>query len=191
MKTAKVFRVLTVAPLAALAMLLLVLWREPAVFGGPLPLVMAVLWLTVLPLLAYPLQPLFPRFRAKGREGQRTLAMIFAVAGYVGGCVTAFVGHASDKLKVLFLTYLFSGILVVAFNRLLPVRASGHACGMAGPGALLLYFHNPAGWAMLALLAAVWWSSLVTRRHTVPQLAAGTILPLFALGGAAALVSAL
>ena len=185
---AKAFRILTVAPLMALVLIVILYTRDPAAFGSPALLASAVVFLTLLPLLAYPLQPLFPRYRGKGREGQRTLAMIFAVAGYVLGCGAAWLTQAPDRLKIIFLCYLLSGILVVLFNKLLHVRASGHACGVAGPFAVLAACGQWAGCLGIPLLAAVWWSSLKTGRHTPGQLIAGTVLPLLALAAAAALV---
>lgn len=185
---AKALRILTVAPLMALVMLLVLFFRDPAAIGGPGFFAAAVVCLTVLPLLAYPLQPVFPHFRGRGREGQRTLAMIFAVLGYVGGCVLAFAAHAPARLKIIFLAYLFSGILVVVFNLLLHVRASGHACGVTGPFAILAFFGQWAGCLGIVPILIVWWSSLKAKRHTPEQLIAGTILPFFALTAAALLV---
>ena len=176
----------------ALVMLIILYACDPAAFGSPLLFVCSAVFLTALPLLAYPLQPLFPHFRSKGREGQRNLAMIFAVAGYILGCGAAFFAHAPKRLLIVFATYLLSGVLVVAFNRLSHVRASGHACGMAGPFAMLASFGLwAAGCLGIPLLAVVWWSSLKTGRHTASQLFAGTLIPLFALGAATALVTAL
>ena len=171
----------------ALVMLIILYVWAPATFGNPAFFISSVVFLTVLPLLAYPLQPLFPHFRDRGREGQRTLAMVFAVAGYLLGSGEAFLANAPVRLKVIFLSYLLSGFLVVLFNKLLHVRASGHACGMAGPFAILASFGQWAGCLGAPLLAVVWWSSLKTARHTPGQLIAGTVLPLFALMAATVL----
>lgn len=180
-----------VAPFMALVMLVILYVRAPADFGNPALFASSIVFLTVLPLLAYPFQPLLPHFRNRGREGQRTLAMLFAVTGYVLGCIAAFFSNAPDKLKIIFFSYLFSGILVLLFNKLFHVKASGHACGVAGPFAILASFGQWAGFIGVPLLAVVWWSSLKTGRHTPRQLIAGTALPIFALAAATALVSAL
>lgn len=185
---AKTLRVLTVAPLMALVMLIVLFAKDPAAIGGLGLFAASVGFLTVLPLLGYPLQPLFPHFRGKGREGQRNLAMIFAVLGYILGCVTAFAAHAPERLKIIFLAYLFSGVLVVLFNFLLHIRASGHACGVAGPFAILAFFGQWAGCLGVIPLAIVWWSSLKAGRHTLEQLIAGTILPFFGLTLASLLI---
>ena len=189
MHFAKVLRILTVAPLMALVMLILLYLKMPAAFGNPILFAAAIVFLTGFPLLAYPLQPLFRRYRGKGREGQRTLAMIFAVIGYLLGYAAALLAHAPRPLKIIFLAYLFSGILVVVFNKVFPVRASGHACGVAGPFVILAFFGQ---WTcLLGILptAAVWWSSLKANRHTPVQLAEGTVLPFIALAAAALVCS--
>lgn len=181
-KLSKIIRVVTVAPLMALFILLVLYWRDPLVFGGPLHLLLAVLFLTLFPLLAYPLQPLIGPFKDKGREGQRTLAIYFAVAGYVGGCISAVLLRAPRDVCVIYLSYLISGTLVMLVNKALKFRASGHACGVVGPCTLLLYFGQPAGWLGVPILALVWISSLSMKRHTNSQLAGGTAIPIVALG---------
>ena len=93
-KLSKIIRVVTVPPLMALFMLLVLEWRDPRFFGSLLHFLLSVVFLAFFPLLAYPLQPLFPSFKDKGREGQRTLAICFAVAGYVGGCASALLFRA-------------------------------------------------------------------------------------------------
>jgi hypothetical protein len=184
-KLSKAVRVLTVAPLMALLMLTILYFRDPALFGGVLYYILAVVFLTVFPLLAYPLQPLFPAFRDKGREGQRTLAIYFAVAGYIGGCLSAAVLRAPEAVWIIFLCYLASGTLVMLSNKLLHFRASGHACGVTGPFILLLFFGQPAGFLGIPLLALVWISSIAMKRHTAPQLLGGTAIPILALSIAA------
>lgn len=188
-RLAKAIRILTVAPFMAFVMLVVLFVRDSAAFGTPALFAASIMFLTLFPLLAYPLQPLFARYRGKGREGQRTLAMIFAVAGYVLGCAMAFLAHSPDRLKIIFLSYLFSGVLMILFNKLIQVRASGHACGVAGPFAILAFFGQWVSCLGILLLAVVWWSSLKAGRHTPGQLIAGTALPFFALAAAAALVS--
>jgi Mn2+/Fe2+ NRAMP family transporter len=85
-KLSKIIRVVTVAPLMALLMLLILGSGDASFFGGLLHFLLAVIFLTIFPVLAYPLQPFFPSFKDKGR-GQRTLANYFAV-GLIGGCVS-------------------------------------------------------------------------------------------------------
>lgn len=181
LKAAKAIRVLTVAPMMALVMLLVLYVRDSPLFGSPAAFVLLLLFLVVFPLLAYPMQPLIKKYKDKGREGQRALAMDFAVAGYIGGCLSAVLLHAPKSVWIIYLSYLLSGILVMLLNKLLHFRASGHACGVTGPFAILVYFGQPLGFLGIPLLAVVCLSSLRMKRHTAWQLLGGTVIPVAAL----------
>jgi len=180
-KLAKTIRILTVAPITALFMLLSLYFKNSELFGGLANFCFAILFLTVFPLLAYPLQPLIKKYKDKGREGQRTLAMIFAVLGYIGGCFSALLLRAPKGVWIIYLTYLLSGILIMLFNKLFHFKASGHACGVAGPLTILACFGNILGYLGVSIVAAVWWASLKMKRHTIGQLISGTIIPIVVL----------
>lgn len=176
-KAAKAVRVCTVAPIMACGMLTWVFSAEPAVFDGTLNFVFGLVFLTVLPLLAYPLQPYIPKFKERGRSGQRELAMIFAVAGYLLGCIISFIRNAPGSLWVIYLEYLLSGLCILVFNKAFHLKASGHACGVGGPICLLHYFQLPILLPGVLLIFAVCWSSLKMERHTWPQLFGGACIP--------------
>jgi hypothetical protein len=180
-KVSKIIRVLTVAPIMALLMLVIVYISNTKLFGGPTNFVLSIVFLTILPLLAYPLQPFIKKFKDKGREGQRTLAMIFAVVGYVFGCLSALFLHAPKFVWIIYLTYLLSGALIMLFNKLFHLKASGHACGVTGPFAILISFGQILGYIGVPVLAAVYWASLHMKRHTLKQLLGGTVIPVAAL----------
>lgn len=67
------------------------------------------------------------------------------------------------------------------FNKALKIRASGHACGIAGPIAILIYFVSP--WALLGIvvLAAAGWASLAMKRHASKELVIGSLLSIASL----------
>jgi hypothetical protein len=142
---------------------------------------MNVVFLVSIPLLAYPLQPFFRKFKDGGREGQRKLAMYFAVAGYVGGLIFAIASGANKDVLVIYIAYLISGSLVALINKMLHFRASGHACGVAGPFLLLIYFGQPIGYLGIGVLVITWLASLYMKRHTWPQLLAGNMIPFISL----------
>ena len=180
-KLAKVISILTVAPLMALVLLSWLYCADPALFGGLFQYLLAVLFLVVLPILAYPLQKILPPFRSQGRPGQRKLAFLMAVLGYTLGIVCAAIARAPKALWLIYLTYFFSGLLLTLLNRLTKVRASGHACGVAGPVALLIYMRGAPALPMLLLLPLVYWARLAMKRHTPVDLVWGTLTPLLAL----------
>ncbi len=179
MKTlAKIVRVVTVAPVMALLMLIVLYAQTPEFFGSAAVFALSVIFLTILPLSAYPLQPFIKKYRDRGREGQRTLAMVFAVCGYVLGCATGLLLRAPRDVCVIYISYLLSGALIMLINRLFGFKASGHACGVTGPSTLLLYFGRACGWFGAAVLLLVWVSSVVMKRHTNAQFAAGAAVPI-------------
>jgi hypothetical protein len=180
-KLAKFVRVISVAPIMALPLLLILYFKEPAFYGNIINLILSIFFLTVLPLLAYPLQPLFKKYKDGGREGQRSLAIIFAVAGYVFGCISAAIFSAPLNVWIIYIAYLLSGALVMLINKVFHFKASGHACGITGPSLLLLYFGQPWGYIGAAVLLLAWLSSLYMKRHTTMQFIAGALLPVAAL----------
>ena len=180
-KLAFLIRIITVAPIMALVLLVTLYLRAPQTFGNPLTFAATIFFLTGLPLLAYPLQPHFRKFRDGGREGQRKLAMLFAVAGYICGLIFAIATHAPQDVIVIYVAYLISGLLVALTNKVLHFKASGHACGVAGPFMLLVYFGQPIGYLGFGVMAITWLASLYMKRHTWPQLLAGNTIPFISL----------
>ncbi len=181
-KFSYIIRVLTVAPLMALVMLLILYFRDPSFFGSFTVFALAIVFLVIFPLLAYPLQRFSPKYKDKGRDGQRTLAFVFAVAGYVFGCLLALFLPTSPSVLIIYASYLLSGGIAMALNRLMHFQASGHACGVTGPFILLVYFGSAAGYIGFAVLAAAWASSIYMKRHTHLQLLIGALIPFAALG---------
>ncbi len=178
---AKIIRVVTVPPVMALLLLITLFFTKEGFFGNTLNLTLAIIFLVVLPILAYPLQPFVPFYKDKGRDGQRSLAMWMASAGYILGIITAIFLPVSDYLLIIYLTYLLSGISLVLLNKVFKIKASGHACGVAGPIFSLIYFIGP--WLLfgILILAAVFWASLSMKRHDKVELLIGTTVPTYAL----------
>jgi hypothetical protein len=180
-KSAQITRIITVAPIMAWGALSILYGVRPDIFKEFSYYLLSVLFLTVLPLSAYPLQPFVPGFRHKGREGQRNLAIVTAVLGYLCSIVSARCLHMPKTVWLIYLTYFISGIGILFFNKMLKVRASGHACGVAGPISLLVYFIGVKALWGIALLITVYWACLKMKRHTVAQLLWGSAIPLCAL----------
>lgn len=178
---AKFIRVVTVPPVMALMLLVILFLTREQFFGSTANLVLAIVFLVVFPVLAYPIQPLIPYFRDKGRDGQRSLAMWMSSIGYICGLFTALFMPVSSYLLIIYLTYLFSGISLMLLNKVFKIKASGHACGAAGPIFSLIYFLGP--WVLfgILILAAVYWASLNMKRHDKSELLIGTTVPTYAL----------
>lgn len=180
-KTAKIIRTVTIAPIMALAALSFVYILKPELYHGTIQYILSIVYLTILPILAYPLQPYIPEFKDKGREGQRNLAIIMAVIGYLCSIASAWIFHTAKAVWVIYLTYFISGIGILVFNKFLKIRASGHACGVTGPLAIVTYFFGLRALIGAIILIPVYWACIKMKRHTMPQLVWGTIIPIIAL----------
>lgn len=176
---AQTIRKLTLAPLLAAVMLIFLYAVQPEIFGSAEVLFRQLIFLSLFPLLAYPIQPLVPAFRDKGRDGQRYLAMIFAFIGYLWDCFLNICIRASQELCLIGWVYLLSGVIVLFLNRLCGLRASGYAAGISAVVCLLAALGHPKTlFGTLPLLCLVCWASMTTKRHTLKQFIAGMLIPI-------------
>ena len=175
-------RSITAPHIFALLLLSLLYILRPSYFGSIWMLIAGIFCLTVLPVLAYPLQRFIPPFKDKGRDGQRKLAIIFSFVGYLLGTLIVFIFNAPIEAKMLFVEYLLCGISIFVSDKAFKFKASGHACGIVGPIAMLVYLglYIPAAVGIL-LSVPVFISSVKTKRHTVSQLIVGSLIPIVML----------
>ncbi|WP_099468723.1 hypothetical protein [Konateibacter massiliensis] len=178
-KTYQLIRKFTIAPVMAVIMLITLWFCKSVIFQNQYFLYSSIVFLVILPSMAYPLQKYIPGFRNCGREGQRNLAIIFAVAGYVLGCIVNLFFHSTIEMWFIYLEYLLSGLLIFLINKIIHVKASGHACGVLGPIVLLLNFGvYKAIIPGFVLIVGVFLSSLKLGRHTAGQLFGGSFIPI-------------
>lgn len=177
----KAIRIISIPPVLALLSLLLIYALRSAYFGSISVLLLGILFLCVLPSAGYILQPLIPAFKDKGREGQRQLAIIFSVIGYLSANLYALIAPVPTPIRWIFLTYLLSGIAMLFFNKVLHIRASGHACGIAGPIMSITYAFGPLALLGILLLVVVYYASIKTKSHTLKELLIGSSLSTVAL----------
>lgn len=174
-KFCKVIRIITLAPLLAGFSAAMIAVFCPDVFPTALHFIYTLVFLTVLPLTAYPLQKYIPKFKDKGRSGQRILAMLFAVAGYILCLVANAIFSASAEMWLITLEYFISGVLILVFNKVLRIKLSAHGCGTVGPVFLLLYFGLYAPAAVMCVFSALsYYASVRAKHHTLPQLIGGS-----------------
>lgn len=171
----KVIRVLTVAPLMA-CLLLAGCLGIGSVFCDTGDIITGFFCLTILPLLAYPMQPVIPKFKDKGRDGQRDLAIVFAVVGYVIGTIYCLLFSKSREMLYIFLSYFVSGVLIFV-STALHLKASGHACGIIGPMMLAAFLHISWWWVYIPLYVIVMIASIKMKRHTPREFILGGLYP--------------
>ena len=178
----KFVRILTLAPLLAGFSILCIALYCPDTFLSAWQFAYTFFFLCVLPLMAYPLQKYIPHFKNKGRDGQRTLAMLFAVAGYIFCLVTNIFANATSAMWLICLEYFLSGALILIFNKGLHIKLSAHGCGSAGPIFLLLYFGLYIPAALMAFVTIfAYWASVKAKHHTFGQLLGGSAVSIVLL----------
>ena len=177
-KFLKGLRICTLPPIMALLMLSVLYCFCQGVFGGVKYYLLAVLFLVIIPVLAYVFKPVRTDLPKGGRERQRSVAMWLSLGSYLMGSVLAAILKTSFELKKIYLVYVISGLLMLFFNKVLGIRASGHACGVMGAGVCLF---DSVGFPALfgcLLLVAVYMASLKLRRHSWGELIVGSMIPI-------------
>lgn len=165
-KLAKGIRIITIPPVMITLFVAILYSHCDFVFSSAFDVGATLFFLGIMPVLAYPLQKCIPNYKEKGREGQRELAFLFTIFGYIGAWGYGWLFRVSHALQLLFNAYLLSVLLMFSVNKLLKIRASGHACSAAAPMVLAGYFLN-IGWALsfLLLFIASVWASVTLKRH--------------------------
>lgn len=184
MKTAKIVRVITIPPVMVAALIVLLATLRNDVFEKGFQIVLAFIFLAILPVLSYPFCYAIPKLRKKGRDTQRKVAFIFTGVGYIAGEVYALFLNSNIHQKFIYSVYLFSFIILGIAN-LAHIKASAHACSSAGPIVICAFY---LGWIAIIvgafLYAASFWASIKTKRHTVKQFIQGTITCFIAFAAA-------
>ena len=130
-KIAKVVRTITIPPVMVLLLLLILFALNGDVFHNSiLDLLFSILFLALIPVAAYPLQPLIPKYKDKGREGQRNSAFVFTAAGYAGAIIYSALASVSKELLLIYFAYLLSVLALLFSNKVIKFRSSGHMCSI-------------------------------------------------------------
>ncbi len=185
-KIAHIIRIVTVPPvMVAILIVLLFTLREGVVFANTAEMLVSLVCLTLLPLMAYPLSAAIPAIKRKGRDGQRSLAMYISGASYLAVFVYGFVAGVGNHLMLVYTGYFMSVVILLVANKLLHVRASGHACSVSGPLVYTAYFLGVWGIVVgCALWGIILWASLRMKRHTLLEFILGTLTCLVSFGTA-------
>ena len=135
-----IIRKITIPPVFALVLLISVCLSNLNNISILLHAIEGVIFIAIFPVLAYPLQKHIPAYKDKGREGQRSLAIIFSFAGYSIAVIIAFLFKSPEIIKFIYLNYLFCGFSILLCDKVFKIKASGHACGVTGPLITMVYF---------------------------------------------------
>lgn len=175
-KIAKVISVITVAPFVSVLVSSWMWLDNPGYFAGNLNwYYISIGLLALVPVSAYLLKYAIPSIRVQGRDGERKLAFIMAVIGYLAGVLVCQIFHGPRMVSILFGTYFISGFTLLLLNRFAHIKASGHGCGLAGPITFLIYLVGGSSWATALLIPAVFWARLKLGRHDMNELIIGSL----------------
>lgn len=172
---AKIIRVVTVPPVMAAALIVTLRCTRTDIISTNSSVLFSLLFLAVVPVLAYPAAAVIKPLRSKGREGQRDTAFVMSLVGYTGALLYGILNGLDNAVLFIYGTYFFSVVILLIFNKLLRMRASGHACSVAGPMVIIIYFLG--GWSIpicTGVYAASFWASVTAKRHTVREYLLGT-----------------
>lgn len=178
---AKTIRVITSPPIMVLILLTALFCLRNDLINSLSVFVMSIIFLTIVPLLAYPIAWVIPKLKAKGREGERNTAFVFNLIGFISAFLYGIIADVSKEIMIIFLNYLLSVIILIVFNKIIKLRASGHASAISGPLILSVYF---IGFKLVVpcilIYIGVVWSSLTLKRHTIRELFMGTVVTVVA-----------
>lgn len=167
---AKGVRVLTVPPILITGMLITLTVSLDNFCSSAAEMTLAIVLLGLVPILAYPIQKLLPS-KGEVREEQRNMAFVLTFTGYLTALICSIVGNCGRQLQYIIISYFISMSLLVFFNKVLHVRASGHACSVTGTLYFLSFFLGArAIIPCIGIAAAVVWSSLRLKRHTIQEI---------------------
>ena len=137
---------------------------------------------TMLFLCVIPLCSLFFYIPIKNEEKQVTIHrqriasfVIMLVSYPVGWLVLALIGSPRIFTAVAVI-YTFVTLGLIIFNLLLHYKASGHAAGVAGPVAVMIYIYGALATPLLVLLPLVTWARLAAEGHNMWQTVVGATM---------------
>lgn len=175
-KIASLISVITVVPIVALFAISLLYIKLNDKFGSVWWYLFSIFFLTFLPISSYPLQRIIPKYKNTGRSGERKLAFILVVIGYLVGTLLSFTLKAPVIVQKIFAAYIASGGILAIINKFIKFKASGHACGISGPITLLYYFLGGSVLWLSIILPIVYWARISLDRHSIKELVAGTVV---------------
>ena len=182
-KLAHAVRIMSIPPVMVSLLVLVLAAFAPDVFASGLEIFAMLLFLAIIPLLAYPLSWAIPRIRRKGREGQRNLAFALTAAGYVLGWLYGVLVSRNREQILVYTIYLVSLLLLLLWNKVFRLRASGHGCSVTGPVLLAGWYLGLPGIVVSALCyVLIFWASVTAKRHKWDEFLGGSVLCFAACG---------
>ncbi len=109
---------------------------------------------------------------------QRIASFVFMIVSYPLGFVVLHVLSAPKIYEAIAVTYTLVTLGLIVFNLLLRYKASGHAAGVAGPVAAMIYLYGLIATPLLALLPLTTFARVTAKGHNIWQTVVGALLSL-------------
>ena len=155
-------------------------FRLPADTPNRLPgFLIALLFLSIIPLCSlFFYIPGKEKEREKVAHRQRVASFIFMAVSYPAGALALCLMNSPRIFTAMAMSYTLITLGLIIFNLFVHYKASGHAAGVAGPVASLIYLYGWMASPLLALLPLVTWARVMAKGHTTWQMIVGAALSL-------------
>jgi len=107
---------------------------------------------------------------------QRIASFVFMIVSYPIGFLILRLTHAPKIFEAMAITYTLVTLGLILFNFILRYKASGHAAGVAGPVAALLYLFGLIATPFIALIPLTTWARVSAKGHDTWQTVVGALL---------------
>jgi membrane-associated phospholipid phosphatase len=107
------------------------------------------------------------------RRSQRVGPFIFGIVSVMIGCLVLTLTNGPRILQTVMIITIFSGIIMMVIT--FWWKISMHASSLGGIATMLTVLYGAVMLPLFVLLVLVSWSRVVLRRHTVPQVIAGSL----------------
>lgn len=109
---------------------------------------------------------------------QRIASFVFMVVSYPLGWLVLYLTGAPAIYQAIAVTYTLVTLGLILLNFVIKYKASGHAAGVAGPVAAMIYLFGLIATPLLALIPLTTWARVNAKGHDVWQTVAGAVLSL-------------
>ena len=107
---------------------------------------------------------------------QRAASFVLMMVSYPVGWLVCSQTESPRIFTAIAATYTFVTLGLIVFNLILRYKASGHAAGVSGPVASMIFLYGVVATPLLALLPLVTWARLAAKGHSLWQTVVGAVL---------------
>jgi len=137
----------------------------------------SLVFLTFVPALSYFFYIPFKKdSHGKTLHRQRVASFVMMIISYPLGWFVLARIHAPLIFTATLEIYTFVTLGLILFNLIFHYKASGHAAGVSGPVASLIFLYGLAATPLFLLLPLVTWARVAAKGHNVWQTVVGGVL---------------